>query len=176
MINKMKVLNNEEGSVIVMALIILSILTIIGISSSTTSTIELQIVRNERIHQLNFYMAEGAVLEAAERLNLLDSIADYNDLMPLTSTLPWINDTTSVFFETVANWDSDGTPPDNATQSLIGTANESSFAADYKGKQPGSSLKTGELSVNLYALYGLAQHNTGQVIIDMGSKKPVLNP
>jgi Tfp pilus assembly protein PilX len=57
--NKMIIINNENGSAIVLALIMLAILTIIGISSSTTSTIELQIVRNERIFQRDFYIADS---------------------------------------------------------------------------------------------------------------------
>jgi len=63
--NKIKIINNEKGSAIVMALIFLSILTIIGISSSVTSTIELQIVRNERIYQRDFYIADSAWKYAA---------------------------------------------------------------------------------------------------------------
>ncbi len=175
----MAMINNEEGSTIVLALIILAILTIIGISSSTTSTIELQIVRNERIRQSNFYFAEAAAFEAAQRLNLFDSIADYNELMPNSSTFAWINDGTSgtaIDFEDSGLWDSDGALPDNSTQSLMGAAGECSYAAAYMGKQAGSSLKTGELSVNLYTVYGLSQHNNGEVLIDIGSKKPVTNP
>ena len=168
-----KILNNEEGSIIVMALIILSIVTIIGISSSTTSTIELQIVRNERIHQLNFYMAEGAVFEAAERLTLLDGILDYDDLVPATSTLTWMNDQAASVFKTPGNWTN---PAFKVSQSLIGTANECRYAVDYIKKQSGSSLKPGALSVNLYAVYGMSQHNSGEVLIEIGSKKPVLNP
>ena len=62
---KIKLINNEEGSVMVMALMVLSVLTIIGLSSSTTSTIELQIVRNERIYQRDFYIADSAWKYAA---------------------------------------------------------------------------------------------------------------
>jgi len=175
--NAIKVINNENGSAIVMAIIILAILTIVGISSSTTSTIELQIVRNQRIYQLNFYLAESAVYEAAHRLNLLDGILDYKDLIPGTSSLVWLNDAaTSLDFEDSVNWDNDGTLPDNSAQALMGAAGECRFAIDYKGKQSGSSLKSGELSVNLYSLYGLSQYNNGEMIIDIGSKKPVLNP
>ncbi len=57
--DQMVILNNEKGFAIILALIMLAILTIIGISSSTTSTIELQIVRNERIFQRDFYIADS---------------------------------------------------------------------------------------------------------------------
>ena len=41
-------MQNEEGSVIVLALVLLVLLTILGISATRTSTIEVQIASNER--------------------------------------------------------------------------------------------------------------------------------
>ena len=53
-------LNNEDGSTIVLAMLILAVLTILGISSINTSSIELQIVHNEKIYQREFYVADSA--------------------------------------------------------------------------------------------------------------------
>ena len=69
-------LNNEEGSAIVIALIILVLLTMIGITASDNTVIELQIVRNEAIYRQNFYRAEAAVIEAAEILEDTANTAD----------------------------------------------------------------------------------------------------
>ena len=58
---------DEKGNITVIALMILVILTLIGISASTTSTIDMQIARNEIPHKQNFYIAEGGQnREAAE--------------------------------------------------------------------------------------------------------------
>jgi len=53
-------LRNEDGSVLVIALIILVLLTLLGISATTTSQIEIQIAENERSHKIAFYAAEAA--------------------------------------------------------------------------------------------------------------------
>lgn len=53
-------LKNEEGSVIVVALIIMVLLLIMGISATNMSSIELQIIRNTIIYKQTFYSAEAA--------------------------------------------------------------------------------------------------------------------
>ena len=55
-----KILKNEEGSVIVIAIIILAVLTLIGVASMRTSNTELQISTNHGIALINFYSAESA--------------------------------------------------------------------------------------------------------------------
>jgi hypothetical protein len=52
--------NNEQGSVLVVSLILLVLLTTIGISASRTTSIELQIAGNEKAHKQAFYTAEAA--------------------------------------------------------------------------------------------------------------------
>ncbi len=54
------ILKNEEGSVIIIAIVILALLTIIGISATNTTTIELQISSNDKSHKITFYAAEAA--------------------------------------------------------------------------------------------------------------------
>ena len=51
--------NNQDGSIIVSALLILLILTIVGISATSTSTIEVQISTNDKLHKMAFYAADG---------------------------------------------------------------------------------------------------------------------
>jgi len=52
-------IQNEEGSVIVLALVLLVLLTILGISATRTSTIEVQIAANERQAVQNLYRTEA---------------------------------------------------------------------------------------------------------------------
>ncbi len=80
-------LNNEKGSAIVIALIVLVMLTIIGTVSTSNTVFELQIVRNEAIYRRNFYRAESAIVEAAQRLETSGSA----DLLPITTTYNWLN-------------------------------------------------------------------------------------
>lgn len=53
-------INNENGSVIVIALLTLAIVTFIGIAANSTSETELQIAGNQKFHKFAFYAAEAA--------------------------------------------------------------------------------------------------------------------
>jgi len=52
---------NENGSVTIIALIILIVLTIIGISASRTATIDIKIAANQIPYKKSFYVSEGGV-------------------------------------------------------------------------------------------------------------------
>ena len=51
---------NEKGSITVLAVVLLMLLTLLGIAATTTSSIEVQIAGNELRHKLAFYSAEAA--------------------------------------------------------------------------------------------------------------------
>ena len=59
-------LANENGSVLVLALILLMLLTMVGISAIDTSTLEIQVAGNERNYKRNFFRAEAAALQASQ--------------------------------------------------------------------------------------------------------------
>lgn len=54
-------MNNELGSVLVIALLILVFLTLIGITSAKITEVELQIAGNERAYNIAFYTADSGV-------------------------------------------------------------------------------------------------------------------
>lgn len=64
----MLIRNNENGFVLVTALIIMLVLTIIGIAATTNTSLELQIAGNDKVHNSTFYGAEGAAIIGAELL------------------------------------------------------------------------------------------------------------
>ncbi len=57
---------NEEGFVLVVALMIMVILTLLGISATTTSVVERQIAVNEVLHKQTFYQADGGTEAGSE--------------------------------------------------------------------------------------------------------------
>jgi hypothetical protein len=57
---------NERGMVLVVAVLILTVVTIIGIAALTTSDTELQISSNEKFLTMEFYDAEAAQIESME--------------------------------------------------------------------------------------------------------------
>ena len=69
------IINNQQGSVIIMAVIILALLTIIGISATNTSTTEVQVSTNAVLHNIAFYTADSGIEAGRAALNNL-KIAD----------------------------------------------------------------------------------------------------
>ena len=59
--------NQEKGSVMIVALLILVLLTVIGISATTTSTTEVQIATNDQLNKMVFYAADAG-LEVGRRV------------------------------------------------------------------------------------------------------------
>lgn len=60
------VLSNERGAVLVIALLMLVVLTMIGISASTTSTFELEFSGNDKLSKMAFYQADGGTEAGSE--------------------------------------------------------------------------------------------------------------
>ena len=85
-------LRNERGSALVVALLMLVILTLIGISASTTTTFELQISGNDKLYKMAFYQADGGTEAGAELIEQNIEERDWNkvdgsgDLDPATGT------------------------------------------------------------------------------------------
>lgn len=69
-------LRNQDGYVIVLALLILSILTILGLSSIRTSITEQNISTNSMIYHMNFYAAESGAPVAAITLKSEDFLPE----------------------------------------------------------------------------------------------------
>ena len=61
--------NNQQGSVIVMAVIILAMLSIIGIAATSTSTTEVQVSTNAMLHNIAFYTADSGIAAGRATLN-----------------------------------------------------------------------------------------------------------
>jgi hypothetical protein len=61
-------MNNEEGSVLIVSMMMLVVLTVIGIFASTTSQIEIKLGGNERAYKQDLYFADAAGMECAQIL------------------------------------------------------------------------------------------------------------
>jgi len=51
--------NNEKGSTLLISVLILLLLTVIGIAATNTSTIEILISGNDKVHKMAFHQADG---------------------------------------------------------------------------------------------------------------------
>jgi hypothetical protein len=81
---------NEKGSIIIIALMILVTMTAIAVMSSRTVVTENFIIRNQAIQRQNISMVEAALIEYLQRFMHLEN--DDPDLVNVnTSSLTWIN-------------------------------------------------------------------------------------
>ena len=159
------VLKNEDGIVVVAALLILVLLTIMGISANRISNTEIQISGNELIYQQHLYRAEGATMEAVE---LLETSPD-----PTTAGHTWLDTVLdSVTQDEIRTWQFGGSP-----SPAFSVIDEPGFAdVDYiavsEGIASGSSLDIGSSKVHQYAIYGRSsQPNRGTTVVQVGYLK-----
>lgn len=165
-----KVLSNEEGSAIVIALLVLLAVTVIGISSTTTSTTELRIVRNEQIYNTNLYQAEAAAKEAVQQL------ADANRrgwLVDIETPFVWLSDantsTADFFNNTSTDWATTGTGTNAQTSAFVAGVGipQGMMAAVNNGVLQGS-IDTESITYYTYQVFGISNWNNGEVVIEMG--------
>ena len=85
---KLSLLKNESGSVLILAIMILALLTIIGLTASRNSHVEVMIANNAMYHQRTFYAAESGLVHT---IGLLEKpFAEANALRALAgATLDW---------------------------------------------------------------------------------------
>ena len=56
-----KQIQNEDGFVLILALFVLILLTIVGISATNTSIIDIQISQNDKAYKIAFFNADSGV-------------------------------------------------------------------------------------------------------------------
>ena len=156
-------LNNEDGSVLVVALIMLVLLTLIGISATTTSMIETRISGNERVYKRNLYAAEAASMHCAQDLE------ERTDLKADTSILSWLHDIGVVDYSYIRNAAWDNT---DSAQSIDGNTRFLAGSDGLAGGAQGTSLDMTKSNVHAYSIYGRCRPpNSGPAIIEIGYRK-----
>jgi len=165
--NPADLIKSEEGSVMVVALIVLAMLTIIGISASNTSTTELQIVRNDLLYRINFYKAEAAAREGAQTVaNLAKTSPD--EVNPGQTTQGWLVDPAEEGIDMTTIADVQGVAEPSNVVADAATA----YAAAFVGRT-GSVAAENESQVYHFNLYGLHADDDGRAFIEMGYKVKV---
>jgi len=84
------VVANQNGSAIVIALLVLVILTLGGITATQRSITEISTIHNTAIHKQNIYIAEMAAMEAARVIIDVDA-QDFETIRP-GGDFDWIRD------------------------------------------------------------------------------------
>ena len=164
-------LKNEDGFVLVTAMVMLVILTLLGTFALNATKFELQIAGNDRMHKKIFYLAESAANEGAQNLETED---DADNLRPKLSTKSWLHEENKI-----ANLED----PDSADLSLFDDSGLTDPSAQVKmaavglgivrGDKASSLTLTSSSAVYAFQLYGYSQERNGQVIIELGYKKNI---
>jgi len=159
---------DENGSAIIMALMVLVLLTLLGLTSTNTNVTEQRIVRNDVLYKRNFYRAEAAAGEATQRLmntdfSLLDTaffsgntwVSNLGDSFTVSGETDSVDGDGDGFMglEDDDNWlNSSGNPTgDVATATVVPNAY---FAAQYAYSK--GSTVAGERVIHVFETFGYA--------------------
>ena len=152
---KQFLLCQEQGSVLIVALVVLALFTLLSISSTATTIMEIRITGNENIQKENLYAAEAAAMRCAQDMQ-------DNDLR--TSSPTYLNGITSV---TQSQSDIRNLTNTTFTELPATTA----FASVSRGIASGSSLDMTKTRVHEYSVYGWCDSNRNLVIVEVGYRK-----
>jgi len=131
---KISLLTNENGSVIVLALIMLVLLTLLGMAVSRTSSIEVQIASNDSRATDCFYTAESADHYAIEASNGWLTTAFLTGGELTAQVIIGAVDTDGDGVDDAITFDTDGDGIDDVTFDMDGDgSNDASFDIDGDG-------------------------------------------
>ena len=160
-------LKNEDGSVLVLSLCILILLTLLGFFIAAISEVEIQLAGNDRLYKDNLYTAEGGALECAQRMQeaaaLVPGTPPTTYLIPLASrpTLAQIRDNSHT------TWTA------NSQVSAIDA--NTRFVAVEEGVSVETSLDMTKTTLHSYTIYGrrynAAAPQRGRAIVQLGYRK-----
>jgi Tfp pilus assembly protein PilX len=154
-----KPLKNEQGNFLILATImLLALLTIISIAATNTASTEVQIAGNDMVYQRNLYLAEGAAMEAVDRLQ---NDPDPRGLPFVESGIQTIDDQNFT-----DNWETKS----QAITTTIDASGKTRFRAGYAGTPAGYSLGIGKPRVHEFAVYGRTEKQ-GVTTIKIGYRK-----
>ena len=155
-------IKSEDGTVLVVALMILVFLTLIGITITATTEVEIQIAGNERLYKDNLYTAEAAAMECAQMME------EFVSLDPTAH--PFIKPLGSVTLDNIRD---DAYWPGNGEASTID--GNTRFLAVEEGVAEGTTLDMTKTTLRSYSIYGrrydAAQPNKGRGIVRVGYRK-----
>jgi len=186
--------DNEDGSALILAILMLAVLTIIGISSITTSTIEIKIAANDKVYKQSFYEADGGTEVGRELLeqNIACSLGFPNDDFYIGTAAPFVKVKKKDFYLNVdeptgeypsdTNWDfyyPDNDNTDNTEDftiphtkvlafgnTILSTGSALQMAAGYEGKGKGSAGGGAQIIYNIYSEHQGRQNSKSRIKIN----------
>ncbi len=167
----LSILKNEQGSLLIVVIIVLAVLSILGVSMMEKSQVELQIVRNEAVYSRNFYAAESAAFEAAQTMQ---NENDSSELLPNTTNYTWVGSGADVSWSDQGNTVAVNVDEVDALSDVSSIPN-ANFAAVHRGVASGASMTMTAVSqLHEYAVFGYYDSaREGQALIEIGYRKRI---
>ena len=166
-VNPMKsiafMMKKEEGSAMVIAVLVLMIVSIIGIESSNTASLEAEVAKAEKIARKNFYRAEGAALQGAQEVEN----ATPTELLSRSDI--WLHKNDEIDLKDESTWDYDGGTDDNTE---VGTLSNTCYGVTDSGVPIGASLHMAHTSqLHEFSVYGRCVDDKQAAFIEMGYRR-----
>ncbi|MBW2066495.1 MAG: hypothetical protein JRJ03_16420 [Deltaproteobacteria bacterium] len=155
-------IKGQEGSVLIVALLILVLLTLIGISVTRTTEVEINIAGNEKLYKENLYLAEAGAMECAQRMQ------EAAELSPaIQSWLKGLGTVSDTDIRSDAYWTANG--------QVSSMDPNTRYLAVEEGVSTDSSLDMTKTRLHSYAIYGRkynpSRPDQGLSIVKIGFKK-----
>lgn len=156
---RMQSFNNENGYfLIISTIMLLALITIVSVVASNTARTEVQVAGNNLTYQRNLYLAEGAAMEAVDRL---ENDSNPRGLAFVEAGLKVINDD---------NYSVDWEANSQAVTATMDSDGKTRFRAGYEGTPAGYSLGMGKSRVHGFAVYGRTEKE-GVTTIKVGYRR-----
>ncbi len=157
-------INNSDGSILVLAVFILLLLTMIGIYATNTSTFELMISGNDKVSKINLYKAESAAYVGATQI-------DSFSYKPNTAAYTWFYPKSNPADPTAPNTWTDANS--QKIQALGDARYVVSDGGKYIPKDSSLVIKPtyGSSQINIYHISGRSIENGAESIVSIGLKK-----
>ncbi len=148
-------MEKNEGYIAVTVLLIMALLSVVGISATTTATLEMQIAANEKKYKQQFYLAETAAMEGVRILEAVDiqkllagEVKGYaGEIGPRFKNI----------WQRIEHWEATGDDSDSA------------FAIVYRGLAPGNSVEMQSTAErHNYTVIGRSGGENARVIVEVG--------
>jgi len=153
---EMRFFFGEEGSVLIIALLVLAFFTLLGVSTFSISNMEIRIIGNENTQKQNLYCAEAAAMRCSQ---------DMQDQDLSTATISYLNGINSVTdtHRQIAE--------DLNSETFAELPETTAYASVSRGIASGSSLDMTKTRVHEYSVYGWCNRNKNLVIVEVGFRK-----
>ena len=163
---------NQNGSLILIAMMVLVIMTVIGLMSSRTVVTENYIIRNQGIYKQNVNMVESALMEGLQRFMQL--APDDQDIVDVNgSGLAWVNNMDDTW--AAVDWYAQNSSAlilnaGNSMDFTVITADRSAIAQDLTNR---GEAATGNLRVAFVGWDIVTVPGGGSESLGVGSNDPV---